>query len=78
LPLRAVRVLMLRVWVETMWFRRFWDVRREYASHLALQNANEDRLRRFNGYPPSPKRRTTWSLVRELLQDVGVKSTDST
>ena len=56
---------MIRVWIETLWFEHFWQVRRDYARHLALQNAHEDRERRRNRQPPC-RTRSSWSLLREL------------
>jgi hypothetical protein len=56
---------MIRVWIETLWFEHFWQVRRDYARHLALQNAREDLERRHSGRPPRLTR-STWSLLREL------------
>ena len=58
-----------RVWVETRWFQKFWDVRREYAEHIALKNERDRRQDRANGLPE--KGRGTWALLGELLHGDG-------
>ena len=55
----------LRIFVETRWFERFWQVRRSYARHLALQNEQDRAQRRANGLPL--RSRSTWELLRERL-----------
>lgn len=57
----------LRVWVETKWFQKFWNVKRDYARQLALKNEEDRRQRRKNTLPV--KGHSTWDLVRELVSD---------
>ncbi len=54
-----------RVWIETLWFQKFWDVHRDYAEHLALKNERDRRQDRANGLPE--KGCGVWALAGELL-----------
>lgn len=55
----------IRVYIETKWFQKFWEVNHEYARHLALKNEQDRQLAQKNVRPL--KGRNTWDLVRELI-----------